>query len=231
MLMSTLSPKARALIEAGRKGYRPAEGDRARIEAALGARLLAAEPTPAARPARSTRLAGTKFVLAGAVGACLVGAVFLGLRHPTSSASRASEPVPSATLTALAVSAIPAELPPIASAFVSVPALPSSKPSEPAPSSRAQDSLAQEVALLSRATSALRAGHPELALQALSEHQRRFPHGVLSEERRGAKAQALCAAGRVSEGRAQLAQLAAGSPAAARAKQLCDAGASTSGAQ
>ena len=54
------------------------------------------------------------------------------------------------------------------------------------------DRLAQEVALLSRATSALRSGRPADALTALNEHQSQFPKGVLAEERRAARAQALC---------------------------------------
>jgi hypothetical protein len=85
------------------------------------------------------------------------------------------------------------------------------------------DRLAQEVALLSRATSELRAGHAAQALKALAEHQRKFPAGALSEDRRAAKAQALCLLGRVVQGRAELARLPAQSPAAARAAQVCDA--------
>jgi hypothetical protein len=78
------------------------------------------------------------------------------------------------------------------------------------------------VVLLSRATTALRAGRAVEALKALDEHQSRFPRGALGEERRAAKAQALCSLGRMSEGRAELARLAPESPALARAKQVCD---------
>jgi hypothetical protein len=59
-------------------------------------------------------------------------------------------------------------------------------------------------------------------VKVLDEHQRRFPSGALSEERRAAKAQALCLLGRVDEGRAELARLAPRSPAAATAQQVCD---------
>jgi hypothetical protein len=79
------------------------------------------------------------------------------------------------------------------------------------------------VALLSRATSALRAGRAAEALKALDEHRRKFPNGTLSEERRAARAQALCSLGRIDEGRAELSLLAPRSPAAARASQVCDA--------
>jgi hypothetical protein len=44
----------------------------------------------------------------------------------------------------------------------------------------------------------------------------------LSEERRSARAQALCRLGRVAEGRAEQAHLSPGSPAALQAKHACD---------
>jgi hypothetical protein len=81
--------------------------------------------------------------------------------------------------------------------------------------------LAEEVTLLSRATSALRSGQPNDALKSLNEHQSKFPRGLLSEERRAARAQALCALGRHSEAEREIAKLAPASPQAARARQLC----------
>jgi hypothetical protein len=91
------------------------------------------------------------------------------------------------------------------------------------PSVREHDELAREVALLARATKELHAGNARKALNTLETHRRKFPNGSLAEERRAATAQALCALGRVSEGRAEQARLAPNSPAASRAKQLCDA--------
>jgi hypothetical protein len=85
------------------------------------------------------------------------------------------------------------------------------------------DHLAQEVALMSRATSALKAGRADEALRLLSAHQQRFASGVLKQERQAAKAQALCLLGRPREGRAELANLAPGSPTAASARAVCDA--------
>jgi hypothetical protein len=87
---------------------------------------------------------------------------------------------------------------------------------------RRPDALTREVALLSRAVTALNAGRAREALTALDEHQRQFPRGILGADRQAAKAQALCALGRVSQGRAQLAGLSPQSPAATRAKQVCD---------
>jgi hypothetical protein len=88
---------------------------------------------------------------------------------------------------------------------------------------RDRDELAREVALLARATKALRAGNAARALNALDAHRRNFPLGALVEERRAATAQALCMLGHVREGRAEQAQLPPSSPAASRAKEVCDA--------
>jgi hypothetical protein len=100
-------------------------------------------------------------------------------------------------------------------------------PDPPAPPAAAahhpQDRLAAEVALLSRATRDLRAGRPGEALNTLDEYRRRFPKGLLSEEQRAARAQALCALGRFDEAKEKLAGLAPKSPLAVQAKQFCDA--------
>jgi hypothetical protein len=86
------------------------------------------------------------------------------------------------------------------------------------------DGLSDEVAILSRAETDLHSGRPENALRALDEHERRFPNGVLTEERTAARIQALCAIGRAAEADAQLARLARISPHSAheeRARQAC----------
>jgi len=88
---------------------------------------------------------------------------------------------------------------------------------------RPQDRLAAEVESLSRATRDLRAGRAVEALKALDEYRRKFPKGLLSEEQRAARAQALCSLGRFDEANARLAELAPQSPLAVRAKQFCDA--------
>jgi predicted Zn-dependent protease len=82
--------------------------------------------------------------------------------------------------------------------------------------------LAEEVAILARAAADLRGGRAQDALSALNEHQRKFPKGVLTQERRAARAQALCAVGRFSEARAELARLPKASPQAIRAATFCD---------
>jgi hypothetical protein len=86
------------------------------------------------------------------------------------------------------------------------------------------DPLVEEIAILSKATSALRAGNPSEGLRLLNEHQRKFPSGRLAEERRAARIQALCALGRRTEAEAELARLAHSSPRSphlARAQRAC----------
>jgi len=86
------------------------------------------------------------------------------------------------------------------------------------------DHLGQEVAIMSRATSDLHAGRAASALEAIAEHQRKFPNGVLAEERRAARVQALCALGRRNEAEAELELLlrrAPRSPTTLRAAEVC----------
>ena len=91
-------------------------------------------------------------------------------------------------------------------------------------SNHAQDRLAAEVALLSRAQGALRNGRPVLALEVLNEHERKFGNGQLREERIAARVQALCALGRTAEARAQLAQLSPNSIHSDLSRQACGSG-------
>jgi hypothetical protein len=241
-IMAALTPRARALVQAGRDGFRPEDADRTRIESALQARLgtdaLPPDAPDAGGPSAAPPAAAGGWLAPGlAVGICvLAGAGIFATRwagSDTGSAAAPSAPAPVAVIAA--PPAQPASLSSNSVPAVTTPALEGEPVAAPAPpearapaASPARDRLAEEVALLSRATSALRAGRPSDALKALDEHQHRFPSGALREERRAARAQALCASKHVSEGRAELARLAPGSPAAVRAQQVCDANAAAS---
>jgi hypothetical protein len=67
---------------------------------------------------------------------------------------------------------------------------------------RAASTLIEEAALLQRAERALTGHEPHAALAALDEHERRFPAGVLREERQAARVLTLCELGRTAEARA-----------------------------
>lgn len=216
--MNDLSPSAQQLVRDAARAARPSAADRARIFEALRDRLGDAALLGHAAAAPSAFSALWVKVSALTVGVGLVtGGLVVGLQSepPSVTSSPTTQPV--------VLAPPPAQSPPVPEATVT-PASPSPQTLEPASgaSKRANDRLAEEVALLSRATSALRSGHANDALKALNEHQSRFPKGLLSEERRAARAQALCALGRRSEGEREIAKLAATSPQAARARQLCD---------
>lgn len=224
--MSELGPRAREILRSGRELNRPTDADRERIDQALrerlGAALLLSEggkAPPAVRPR-------WPFVMSCMVGAGLVGGgIFFAARHAPVATS-----APPAVVSAVAVNsaALLAPVPieprmPVRPELPKALALASSERPAAASARPAEDRLAQEVALLARATSSLHAGRAADALKTLDEYQRRFPNGKLTEERRAARAQALCALGRQSEAESELARLAPKSLAAARARQVCDA--------
>lgn len=69
----------------------------------------------------------------------------------------------------------------------------------PPPVSADATSMSEEASLLQGAQRALAAGQAPRALTLLDEHERRFPSGMLAEERRVAKVLGLCALGRTEE--------------------------------
>jgi hypothetical protein len=214
--MSELSPRARQALQSSAARATPA--DRERIQNALRVKLgptsLPAAGTGGALPSRPRwPLVSSAIVGVGLIG----GALFLMTRHGPASAL----PAPHAGALAVTTEPVAPAVPAVDSEATS---LPETAAELPAPSARpAPDRLAQEVAFLERATSALHAGHASNALRILDECQRKFPNGLLALERSAARAQALCSLGRRSDAQAELARLPAQSPGAARAKQICAA--------
>jgi hypothetical protein len=228
MIAVALSPNARALIQAHHNAGRPTAADRERITSALRERL-GSTVLPFEAPI-STRLVSSALQrsAAAALGMCVVGSVLLLTRAPAATVGSASQQPnrPAVTAPAAIVTAEPSEPAltkeeqPRAQRKLAMTA-PRHTPAK-ASASPALDRLAEEVVLLSSATNRLSTGQAERALLALEEHQRRFSSGALSDERNAARARALCALHRLSEGRAALALLAPGTPLAARAKEDCD---------
>lgn len=216
--MTELSPKARALIELSRPALRPTNTDRERIEAALQAKL-GQPPEPIPEPAPQG--ASWQLITGATIGVCLLGAVAFRVLLPESRPGADLRAQPAAIVRPAPPPAEPEDLPPSA-AVAGVAPPPQNMPSVKTAPSNAQDRLAVEVELLSRATRALRAGDASAALDALEQHQHRFPKGKLRLERRLAKARALCTLGRVQEGRAELADLPSQSPATDPARKACD---------
>ena len=221
--MSGLSLRARELVYAGRTMSEPTAADRLRIERALRARLGAGVlPAEVVSVSFVARLRGPFAATAFASAILLGGALLFAFGHePETTNPARGGPVPAAATVSTALAPAPTVESPTAAAGLAI------VPPEPAVR-RAQfkeDPLAREVALLSQATGDLHAGRASDALKVLDEHQRRFPNGILSEERRSARAQALCSLGRRSEAETELALLAPQSLVAVRAKRICDASA------
>ncbi len=221
--MTRMTPNAEELVKAGRDAFRPSEADRERVLQALLPRLggalgAASTQAPSIAPAAAK---GTLLKVAAVVAGLGVagGGLFLALRsEPPPAKPAATAPVKSAVVPPAPVAPAPESAPP------AEPEVQSPEKRAPVASSRPADSLAEEVAILSRASAELHAGRPAAALLALEEHRRRFPRGVLAQERTSARVQALCALGRTKQAQAELTQLARSSPNSphvARAKKAC----------
>jgi hypothetical protein len=222
--MSRLTPEAEKLVQAGRAVFRPDGADRERVFRALLPKLGAGAAFQMSAPSHAPAAANGMLVKSAVVvGLGIAGAgLFFGLRP---------EPMPTQKA-AVVAPAIPAPKTPAPGNETAgaKPVTPEAPPAEqrttltPRPADSRPDSLAQEVALLSRASSELHGGNPQAALAALDEHQRKFPGGVLTQERSAARVQALCALGRTKEAQSELARLARtspNSPLEARARKAC----------
>lgn len=208
----TLDPTARELLERSRAALRPTADERARTDAALRERLGADAFAPDF--SRVSWPSVVKLTLS----MCLIGPV----AYWAFGSTQETPPPPVVAIPQPPAAVPPDPEPPVVAAPSSEPAPAPAPPPRPTKTA-ARDTLSLEVVLLSRATSALRTGDLAAALRSLDEHARKFPEGVLREERRAARAQALCGAGRFAEARAELQGLPAQSPTAARAQQLCRA--------
>jgi hypothetical protein len=221
--LSDLNPEAQKLVQASRYAFRPTGSDRERVFQALLPQLGDSVGADVASATADGAVKGTFLKISAAiVGVGIAGGgLYVALSpEPTkvevpSVVTAKLAPAPNAPAVDLPESTLPAPQ-----------AEPAAKRSS-APS-RSVDSLAQEVLILSRASSELRAGRPAAALKALDEHQRSFPSGVLTQERTAARIQALCALGRTKEARSALERLARTSPNSpheARARKACGFGA------
>lgn len=159
---------------------------------------------------------GAAHAFAGAkLGGALAGALALGAvlgalldplhRQPSEPVVLAAEPSAPQQQAATAPTAAEATS---ATAAVAT-STPSSVPHALPP---AEPDAAAERALLTKATSALASGDSASAIGALQEHARRFPRGVLAEEREVYWISALLRAGRRDEARGRVERLARSNP-------------------
>lgn len=232
--MNELDDNARSLLDDMRDQDDPRAGDRERVRAALVASLgpgvfpsTARGSGSGAPPAASPGLVPVAKVLIGlAVVGAIAGGALLVTRHPASaptSAPPARTPAPKLVVTASAAvpPALPPAPPPPAPAVSAAPArgVASRAVRAPRPVTSAP-AVADEVAILTRAYSALGHGDPAKALAELDEHADRFPDGALAEERAAQRVLALCRLGRVEEARADAARFLEKYPASPQAPRV-----------
>jgi hypothetical protein len=238
--MSQLSLRGQALVSSARDAAQPTAVDQARVLAALRSSLGEAA-LPLEAQAATAAVRSIWPLLSGlVVGAGVLGATMLLPGRPASTtagpsvAQLAPSLAPTSQPPFLLGTPLEAEPPPGVDTMPSSSTLPqpsAERAAVPKGPSRhaAQDRLAAEVAILSRALGELRAGQPTSALAALNEHRRKFPAGALVQERRAAEVHALCALERFQEANLALVALARQSPAAAAAAgQACRGNPTTS---
>jgi hypothetical protein len=146
----------------------------------------------------------TGLVLGGGIGAATHAA--LTAPAPSVVAPPAALAPPASSIVAPVVPVAPAaadiptvsvgDLPPAPPPLVAAARAPAAAPASPA---AAANGLADERRLLDGARAALSRGEAASAMPPLDEHARRFPHGVLTEEREALAIQALARGGRTRE--------------------------------
>lgn len=215
--MSTRSPITNRLIDEARHGHGPTEVELERTLDALYARLefhdqpqprvaaaaaVAADVVLTSSASKAATALGGKVVLklilaTVALGGSVTTAVLVRPQaghvdapRAAATAPRAPPSPPPAPLLELQPEAQPQpEVAPLASAQA------------PRRSVRASPRRPDEMTLLGRALAQLRDQDAAGALARLDEHAEHYPHGKFATERKGLRVIALCAAGRLAEGR------------------------------
>jgi hypothetical protein len=208
---------------AGGAGAGAAGASASAAPAAAGAGAKVAVATGAAKVGIAVKVAGA-ITIASAVG---VGAVAVSHREAsppapvgmvaTETASvAAAAPSSSPATTKLAIAEPPPSVEPSATATTSAKVATKSS-AKPAASDTGMEA---EVRLLERAQDALRSRSPSEALALADEHARRFPQGILVQEREVIAVEALVKAGRRDEAKARAARFRARFPGSSHTRRL-----------
>lgn len=205
-------------LDAAREGLEPTAADRARLRRSIAAQIvgIAAVTATTAGASAGTAAGGAAATAGAAAGSSVVAKVVLGAIAVSlavglgAMVARDRGPAGPLTVTAAEGGTSLAAPVPVVSAAPIAPRVEVTEPSPPPPpvapaahpaASRAasEGELTVETRLLARATEALRGGDPRAALALLDEHRRRFPRGILTEERDASRVFALCAMGSEQE--------------------------------
>ncbi|HEX2880004.1 MAG TPA: hypothetical protein VHO25_10775 [Polyangiaceae bacterium] len=216
--MNDLSHKANALLELGRTGDDPTDAEISNNRAALSKQLgIAALGTGVALSATKQAAAASSAGFWTTTKIALVCSAVVAGSAVTWGIARQESDTPRSETRQVAAPATTAEPSPI---VAEQPATPASAEPEPAPPARPTadpsaamspaknagatglPSISDELTLVRGAQQHLNRGEPAAALSLLSEHARRFPSGVLSEEREASRVLALCSLGKGAAARA-----------------------------
>lgn len=226
--MSELGRDAKALLAEARDSHDPTPEDRARMRAkvmaavaALPASQLAASQAQAAPAAGSAAAGGAgiggvvKVAAAALVVAGLSAGGYFWAAGPEGEAplvvaealmppaveevAEHAEPRPPLEPLTEEPELADAAAPAIAAPPVEVRPRGPARPAREHPPRDVSTDLAEETALLEAARASLREGSGAAALEAVKAHARRFPEGLLAEEREAARILALCALDRRAE--------------------------------
>lgn len=248
--MSEWSSDSEELFRSARSDLSPTASDRARVRQRLAAKLAAGAvaatvTTTATNAAAATNVAAAKTVTLGLVAKIVAPVIVVGgvaaATVPTVIASRAEKdvapaivaPAPAKTSAArIAARAAEKETeeekqkeaePEVTSAPpVETARMPRAVPKNAAAAPPRADG-ADEVTLVAGIDAALRAGDVARANELIGEHERRFPRGLLVEEREGARVIARCMSGSRSAAESFLAAHPR-SPMRARIEAACRTG-------
>ncbi len=241
--MDELNSNARALLNAANHFDDPSEWDRDRVRAAVllrvgsvaaaGTATIAAAKASSAAASAGPLLASTltsaalfggaatkvgAVVVMGALASVGAYAAFRPQKTPAA-VGAAATPAPAVASVAMLASE------PSPTAVVQANDLPVDEvKSSPARVRARTADLEGEMKLLRQADGALRRGDSAGALVALNKHAAAYPNGVLSQEREGVRAIALCGAGSTAQGQAAARRFltqAAKSPLSSRIRSAC----------
>jgi hypothetical protein len=235
--MSDLSPELRKLVLAGKSAGNPTSVDYDRVfsklQARLGDAMIAKDDVgvPTASGSTASAISGKMLGITLAGVALMLGGIAWLILRDSADMPKTYPPVTDfeggLTVSSVEVSSVPAPRPEVTTTTPSVearsqPQLGNAEPgTQIKESSRSRDSLSDEVSILSRAETELHSGRAANAMKLLAEHERKYPTGILAEERTAARVQALCALGRTAEADAQLSRLRPGSLHGEQSRQAC----------
>jgi hypothetical protein len=208
--MSDLKPSTRALLELGRSGDDPAEARIGQNRRMLAKRLGVAALGASAVAGSTSKATAAVFASTGAAAkAALLCGVVVVSALATWKVVQPS-PRPQSAPAAVVLHGTPPPIPapaaakPLASDEAAAQVESAAPVSRATPSSRAlvARSIKEELELVRAAQQALNRGEPEAALALLAQHARKFPSGVLFEDREASRVFALCRLGNVAGARA-----------------------------